>query len=113
MSYCVPCFHERDGVLHTMRVEDYWPLTRDQVKKLLIAAHEFAAQPDVRRFSDIQCRFAQAIPGAKCPSELDNWTAKRSEQMDELFVHTATFDVTDALLDLFCSLMEPDPTSPS
>ncbi len=105
MNYRITCQHEFAGVPHRLRVNDYWPLSREEVRQHLIAAHMFSEQNNVQKFSDIQCRFSQAVPGAKCPHEIEGPTARKQAQMDALFVHTADFEVTDELVNLFCWLM--------
>lgn len=105
MKYTIPCGHEANGVSRSVSVDDFHPLSRDEVRSLLLDAHAFAKAEHVREFSDIQSRLVQAVPGAKCPHEIEGEVALRQAQIDSLFVHTADLDVTDALIDLFCSLI--------
>lgn len=79
----IPCAHETKGVPTSTVLPDYHPLTRDEVVELLVLAEK----AEVLVFSQIQCRLAQAIPGAECPHAIDGPVSKKSVKLDRIFVN--------------------------
>ena len=71
-----PCGHGKDLTEKLKRLDDYHPLTLDEITELLNAAVCFVNMDDIRfsvvRFSEIQCRLVQGIRGNTCPSRIDS-----------------------------------------
>jgi hypothetical protein len=81
-TFYIPCPHELNKADIGVYVDNYFPLTRDDVEYIV----EILPECDLRTTNDIQCRLSQAVPGNTCPHELDTPTAKAQAKLDKLFV---------------------------
>ena len=97
----IPCKHETDNIPVTTRLDDYHPLTKDEIRQLLILASTSRYNPT---FSQIQCRLVQGIPGIKCPHELHS-VANRKMNMIDIDFQTVCTNNIDKLTDQFNKLM--------
>ena len=99
--YRVKCKHETEDVPVSVVLDDYYPLTQKEVEGLLVKAAIFRS--DVSRFSDIQCRLVQGIPGLVCPHEITGKVAKKMHLIDSAFQRVNS-DNTDELTDYIMSI---------
>jgi len=80
---------------------DYHPLTKDQIKKLLLEA-SFA---DMARASQIQVRLSQGIPGIRNPRAIDGPARDKECKINALFVEGRSSDTLSSLVDQFYQIM--------
>ena len=81
MKYeAIPCKHETHNYHSSVRLDDYYPLTKEQIFELL---DESLTSDNP---SSQQVRLIQAIPGIKCPREIDNNVAKKETMLCKYFI---------------------------
>jgi hypothetical protein len=86
---------------------DYYPLTRDEVRGLL----ELARQRSVncKAVAEVQCRLEQGIPGMVCPhNDPDSPEMVKADRLAELFVSGYKTQDLDKLADKIFALMGND-----
>ena len=99
--YRIKCRHETEGVPISKVLNDHYPLTEEEVKGLLVKAAIFRS--NVGRFSDIQCRLVQGIPGLVCPHEITGKVAEKTHLIDTAF-QTVNDDNIDELTDYITNI---------
>lgn len=99
--YRIKCRHETEDVPVSVILDDYYPLTEEEVKRLLIKASIFRS--NAGRFSDIQCRLVQGIPGLVCPNEITGKVSKKMFLIDTAF-QTVNPDNIDDLTDYIMNI---------
>lgn len=101
--YRIKCKHETEDIPVSVVLDDYYPLTHEEVKGLLVKAAIF--RNDVVRFSDIQCRLVQGIPGLVCPHEITGRVAEKMHLIDTAF-QTLNDDNIDELTEYIMTIYE-------
>ena len=110
-------FHIECPAGHEGRVNDHYPLTRDEVRCLLEEARKrydganvLYHPSDVR---SIQTRLDQAIPGMTCPRPIDGEVSDIEHQMNSFYVSwlESEVPVTEGIVDAMCGIigLEYDP----
>lgn len=94
-----PCKHLTGEVPDwTEKVEDYHPLSREEIAELLEAA---AHTENTRHTAEIQDRLIQGIKGMTCPRRVDGPVAKRMFDLEWLFTSKRRLGATPDLLEKF------------
>lgn len=97
----IPCGHEPgqgSGELTVLR--DYYPLSRDEIKKLLDMA---ASDPESA--SEIQVRLVQGIKGMTCPRPVTGPVAQKMGKLERIFVDRFHLGGTPDLVEAIMMLM--------
>ena len=79
----------------TKTVNNYAPLQKEEIAELLTLARTAFNNRDAGGLSKIQVRFGKAIPGSTCPHPIAGPVAKRSAELDQLFVENAPSGPTE------------------
>lgn len=91
--YEIKCRHETEGVPVSEVLNDHYPLTEGDVKRLLVKAA--IVRSDVGRFSDIQCRLVQGIPGLVCPNKLTGRVSRKMFLLETAFQTVSPDNIDD------------------
>jgi hypothetical protein len=105
MNYSIPCRHETEGVPVDQQIPDYHPLTKVQIKDLLMTAIN---STDWKVKNSIHCRLSQAIVGTMCPSNIDERSCKLDSTVTKLyldFVRGVSGYATDDLVEKLYEVM--------
>ncbi len=76
-----PCLHETHGVPTSCTVADYHPLTFTEMRDYILLAFN-----DNSKAAAVQVRLNQGIKGIVCPHEIEGPVAKKSAELDQVFV---------------------------
>lgn len=102
IRYGIPCEHETKNLPTSVIVSDYHPLDRESLLQLLRRASTVRGDP--YRFSDIQCRVVQGLPGLTCPNQIHGSTAKKIFIIDDIFqkiLHDNINEITDKIMKMY------------
>lgn len=107
MSIDTRCKHERENISTGRTVSDYQPLSKDEIASLLLTA----STADHRLANQIQIRLTQGIRGILCPRQIDGEVARRSAELESLYVETLENEPSElpksSMVERFYKLMEP------
>lgn len=101
--YAIEDKHETEDIPMSVILNDYHPLTEEEVKGLLIKAAIF--RNDLGRFCDIQSRLIQGIPGMLSPRKVIGAVAKKEFLINSAF-QTVNDDNIDELTDYITKIYE-------
>lgn len=102
-SLKIPCLHETNDVADPAEtVVDHHPLSKDEVKMLLIAARR--TQGDGVALAHIQVRMCQAVVGMTYPRPIDGDVARRDNEIQTILVQRP--QVTDELVEQIYGLLQ-------
>lgn len=102
IRYEIPCEHETKNLPTSIIVSDYHPLDRESLLQLLRRASTVRSDP--YRFSDIQCRVVQGLPGLTCPNQIHGSTAKKIVIIDTIFQkikHDNLNEIADMIMKVY------------
>jgi hypothetical protein len=101
----IPCPHEADpSISHGVTLPDYHPLTTEEIAKLLNFAKEHKG--DGCTVAAVQVRLGQAVKGCTCPRTIHGESARRSTQLDRIFVDRYELGGTPDLVEVIERLLD-------
>jgi hypothetical protein len=112
--YHLLCQHEvkRNRVPYETTVDDYHPLTKPQLKRLLLIAQR---EPLARE--EVRIRLHQGMPGYTCPRPLHGDLAQKLRQISSFLDEACAggpmytpVPLTDAVIKRCFALMQAEPT---
>ncbi len=98
------------GGPHEGTTEHHLPLTRKEVRLLMQLAYRASeldpGEERLRTIALIGIRFTRAVPGAKCPPDVDGFTADVQMVMQRLFKDFLKIKPESAIIDMFMSILD-------
>lgn len=87
----IPCEHESSDVPTSQKVNDHHPISWYELSSLInIAFNAKACARESRTLANIvtgvHVRLIQAIPGLRCPRDIDGPAGKKEAQLNKAFV---------------------------
>lgn len=109
--YHFSCSHKTEGISIHVQVNDYYPLTRQEVASLLQRAYEIRQSKEDnqdRDIASIQMRLGQGIPGLMCPREIYGEVFRKQNKLVSMCESWLkdSIPVNDALIDAICAFYE-------
>ncbi len=102
----IPCPHAVNPKIPSGKTRpNYHPLTQKGVKALLDYAKQNSRNSGI--VAAVQVRLTQAIPGMTCPNPTRGKVAKRSVELDEVFIAGYKTGGTPELVHAIVAILKP------